>query len=97
MKRLKISRDVYAIYVSKGGEGTTGTMNTGINLATRLQELYYTIEVERLLSKLAATSRQVHGISHNLTRCVKSCLKEIKMRIVISMTPTGNKVFQALR
>lgn len=97
MKRLKISRDVYAICVSKDGGGATDTINTGINLASRLQELYYTIEAERLLLKLAATSRRVHGPSHDLTMRVESCLKEAKMRIVISMTPSGKKVFQALR
>ena len=66
-----------------------------MNLATTLEKAHHSIEAERLLTKLVAISKRVHGPDHNVTKEAESNLQRCKVRCVRINSRIG--VFQALR
>mmetsp|Transcript_218 Transcript_218/g.541 ORF Transcript_218/g.541 Transcript_218/m.541 type:complete len:287 (-) Transcript_218:228-1088(-) len=74
------------------------TMEVGVNLANVLVDADRWLEGERLLAKLAATSRRAHGIDYLLnqtTLYVESALKFYKTRVV-RLKSRGNEQFELL-
>jgi hypothetical protein len=71
------------------------TLWSGLNYATQLVQAHRGIEAERLIVKMAASSRRVHGPGHNCSISLDEKVKECKSRYVIVMP--DNKLFQALR
>ena len=66
----------------RNGEDDVITINEGIASAIYLSNGNHTIEAERLLTKLVATCRCVHGIEHNVTEEAVSTLEGVKERLV---------------
>ena len=88
-------RKMYALYVKKLGQENTSTIEAGVKLAKSLKNVFRSIEAERLLVKLAATSKQVHGSSHCVTGKVESEFQDL--RYVDVKYQRQLKLFQALR
>jgi hypothetical protein len=53
--------------LEREGQNAEETILTGINYAISLIQTYHSIEAERLLAQLVATSRQVYGEDHRCT------------------------------
>ena len=53
------------------------TIDAGKNLAIHLQKANCEAEARELLTKLLATSKQVLGSDHNITKSVESVLKYV--------------------
>lgn len=74
------------------------TIQHGLNYALMLCNLKRVIEAERLLNKLAADSRRIHGPEHNCTRLANERLLQRQTRYVYILPDCGEEqVFQALR
>ena len=73
------------------------TMTSGWNLAIILKESSHSIEAERLLTKLAAISKQNHGPDHRISKKVEKELKWCKFRHVQLKSRDEMQSFQALR
>ncbi len=71
------------------------TFISGSTYVTKLVQAHRGIEAERLIVKLAASSRRVHGPEHNSSISLDEKVKECKSRYV-SVMP-DDKPFQALR
>ena len=69
---LKASRELYELCVAKYGEKNEYTIDAGKNYALRLQNADRGEEARELLMKLLATSKQVFGSDHNITKSVES-------------------------
>jgi len=74
---IKASRELYKSRVAKFGEENDYTIIAGKIYALRLQEANRREEARVLLIKLLATSKQVFGSEHNITKCVESTLKQV--------------------
>ena len=59
------------------GEGNANTIRVGLNYALNLLIVNRGVNAMDLLTKLLATSKQVHGPNHNITKEVASELKRI--------------------
>src|SRR5210317_1992021 len=77
---LHLCQKQYDYWRGKLGEHHPITIRRGELLAHTLYSLNQGVAAERLLTKLAETSRQVHGHDHNSTLSVTSALKYIKER-----------------
>jgi len=73
---LKRYQELYALRVSEKGERNEYTIIAGINYAILLQRSKGA-EASELLMKLLATSKQVFGSHHNITKTVESTIKQI--------------------
>jgi len=71
-KKLEQSQKLYNVLVVKEGEGAINTLICGKNLAKDLYMAHRNREAERLLEKLAETSKQVHGEGHSVTKSIHS-------------------------
>jgi hypothetical protein len=71
---IKASREVYELRVTKLGEEHEDTIDAGKIYALRLQTANCREEAGELLMKLLATSKQVFGSDHNITKSVESML-----------------------
>jgi hypothetical protein len=71
---LKASRECYELCVAKHGEEQECTIHAGKIYALRLQKADRGEEARELLTKLLATSKQVFGSDHNITKSVESML-----------------------
>ena len=71
--QLETTRTVYFSCIEKFGEDSEPTINTGIALAVNLRTSNYSIDAERLATKLTATSLRVFGETH---MCTKKCVKK---------------------
>jgi hypothetical protein len=71
---LKASQEVYELRIAEHGEKHHYTIDTGKDYALRLQEANRWEEARGLLTKLLATSKQVFGSDHNITKSVESML-----------------------
>eukprot|EP00571_Detonula_confervacea_P002336 CAMPEP_0172332054 /NCGR_PEP_ID=MMETSP1058-20130122/62241_1 /TAXON_ID=83371 /ORGANISM="Detonula confervacea, Strain CCMP 353" /LENGTH=468 /DNA_ID=CAMNT_0013049331 /DNA_START=1091 /DNA_END=2497 /DNA_ORIENTATION=- len=91
------SQVLYKQAVELSGQEAIATITAGLNLAVALKASDHGIEAERLLIKLAAMCRQVHGPDHGLTQSAEFNLQDLKARIVASKTQDGWTRFQALR
>jgi hypothetical protein len=63
---VKTFQELYALRVTKNGEGNENTIHAGKD---------YAVEAMELLTKLLATSKQVLGPHHNITKQVESTLE----------------------
>jgi len=91
---LHISSALYKRFQHTHGMDSANTIKAGLNYAKVLQSVSC-IEAERLVTKLAAISRRVHGPDHKITSELVKLLKECKVRYVLVLPE--NKPFQALR
>jgi hypothetical protein len=71
---LRASRDFYELRVAKHGEEDYYTICAGKIHAINLQKVNRREEARELLTKLLATSKQVFGSDHNITKQVESML-----------------------
>jgi len=92
---LAFSQRQYKYWLGKLGEQHPITIRRGEMLAHALYCLNQGIAAERLLMKLAAISRQVHGPTHNCTLSATAALKDVKERRVF--IDSRKQWFQALR
>jgi len=79
---LEFSQRQYKYWLGKLGEQHPITIRRGELLAHALYCSNQGVAAERLLTKLAAISRQVHGPTHNCTLSATSALKDVKDRRV---------------
>jgi hypothetical protein len=71
---MKASQELYELRVAKLGEEHEITIDGGKIYALRLQKSNRREEARELLMKLLATSKQVFGSDHNITKSVESML-----------------------
>jgi hypothetical protein len=69
---LKASQEVYKLRIAEYGEGNEYTIRAGNNYAIDLRKANRGDEARELLTKLLATSTQVLGSHHNITKEVES-------------------------
>ena len=92
---LEIARKTHEQYLNTQGMDSADAILSGLNYARALRIDKHCIESERLVKKLAAISRRVHGPEHKTTMKADEVLKECKERYVIVLPDI--KPFQALR
>jgi hypothetical protein len=85
----------YEYILNMCGSTSEAALRSGSIYATQLVQAHRGIEAERLIVKLAASSRRVHGPEHNSSISLDEKVKECKSRYV-SVMP-DDKPFQALR
>ena len=73
-EELKASQEMYELRIAKFGEGHEDTIRAGKNYAIALLKVDFGEEARELLMKLLATSKQVFGSDHNITKSVESML-----------------------
>lgn len=66
---MKNSKAAYEHQIAAHGATSVATINVGLAYAGRLKHERHDIEAERLVIKLLADSRRVHGPDHNVTVC----------------------------
>ncbi len=93
---LTIERKKYQFYLTNLGQNHTTTINAGVSYAQALFDSFYTIQAERLVTKLQDISQRVHGVDHNSTTDALTCLQRIRERRVCVKSQSNN-TFQALR
>ena len=71
---FKASRELYEVFVANHGDEHENTIVAGKNYALRHQKADRGDEARELLTKLLATSKQVLGPHHNITKSVESVL-----------------------
>jgi hypothetical protein len=71
---MKTSQELYEMRVAKLGEESEYTIDAGKLYALRLQTANCREEARELLTRLLATSKQVLGSDHNITKSVESML-----------------------
>ena len=91
---LHISSELYKRFQHTHGMDSADTIKAGLNYAKVIQSVSC-IEAERLVTKLAAISRCVHGPDHKITIELVKLLNECKVRYVLVLPE--NKPFQAVR
>jgi hypothetical protein len=95
---VKIIKNTYHNLMESLGPNADGTIvMIAYNHARRLFRSNHIIEAERLLTKLAATSRQVYGEDHNYTKESVALSEECKVRLALLASPYADGKFQALR
>ena len=81
-ERLEKSRAMYEHYVKNRGQDDSYTIRNGVYLAKALIHTNRIIEADRLLTKLTAASKRVHGPDHDLTKRADLSLQGCKERWV---------------
>jgi hypothetical protein len=71
---MKASQELYELRIAELGEDSEYTIIAGKNYAIHLQKANRREEARELLIKLLATSKQVFGSDHNITKSVESML-----------------------
>jgi hypothetical protein len=69
---LKASQELYELRIAEYGEESEYTIDAGRKYADILQKSNRREEARELLTKLLATSKQVFGSDHNITKQVES-------------------------
>lgn len=92
---LNNSKAVYEHQIAALGATSVATINVGLAYAGRLKHEKHDIEAERLITKLLADSRRVHGPEHNVTVCAEKLLDDYKQRYVMCIK--SKQMYQALR
>lgn len=77
-----IERKKYQLFTKEFGAEDNTTIEAGVQLALALWKEFRTIEAERLLTKLIATSRRVHGQGHDCTTFAISAMQRVQERRV---------------
>jgi hypothetical protein len=72
----------YQLFTKEFGADDNTTIEAGVQLALAMWKEFRTIEAERLLVKLIAASRRVHGMGHDCTQFAISALQRVKERRV---------------
>ncbi len=96
-RNLKSIKNTYQNLMERLGPNNEGTILFGYDYARNLSVAHHSIEAERLLTKLAATSRQVYGDDHNCKIKTVTLLEQCKVRLVMLASPYAGGKFQALR
>lgn len=86
----------YPAIIQVHGEDSSEAIGHGHKLAAALSEAHRTIEGERLLQKICARSRQVHGHDHFNTRSTESFIETYRTRAVVVSWGGCLQVFEAL-
>jgi hypothetical protein len=73
---LNASRDVYELRIAEFGEEHNYTITAGKNYALRLRKANRPEEARELLMKLLATSKQILGHHHSITKDIESQLNQ---------------------
>jgi hypothetical protein len=73
-ERMKASQELYELRIAEHGEEHYYTILAGRNYAIDLRKANRGKEASDLLMKLLATSKQVFGSDHNITKSVESML-----------------------
>jgi len=92
---LQGTRHNYEFALKTYGSTSETTLRSGFNYVRELVQAHRGIQAERLIVKLAAISRRVHGPEHNCSTSLDEMVKKCKSRYVIVMP--DHKPFQALR
>jgi hypothetical protein len=74
---VNVSRELYKLRVSEYGEEYEYTIDAGKHYAINLCKANRGDEARELLTELFATSKQVFGSDHNITKEVESVLHEV--------------------
>ena len=82
---LQKAKDIYEHDVKVSGLTSEKTITSGFNYVNMFGSAHRGIEGERLLVKLAALSRRVHGPNHKCTIMADKGLRKIKSRYVYVM------------
>jgi hypothetical protein len=90
---LNSMKSIYEHNIEMNGSTSEHTIRFGLNYAEQLQKVHHGIEADRLVMKLAADSRRVHGPEHNCTVMANLLLEKCKKRFVYY----DEKIFEALR
>jgi hypothetical protein len=90
-------RGRYECLLEELGETDTQTIDAGVTFANMLADECHTIEAERLLSRLVATSRRVHGPDHSCTVYAASVIRNWCSVRGVVVQGEGERFFQALR
>ena len=69
-----MSQEMYKLRIAEYGEGHEDTIKSGTKYALRLRKANRGDEARELLTILLATSKQVFGSDHNITKSVESML-----------------------
>ena len=72
-------RKHYEATLAKSGQETTLTIDAGVSLAKALHSADRSIEAKKLLAKLVATSRRVHGQDHHCTKSALTALQGLTL------------------
>jgi hypothetical protein len=91
---LEVMKTAYDTSLTNHGMNSEVTIQTGLHYAKHLWDANHFIDAERLFTKVAITSRQVHGPHHKRTIEAEELLKKYKDRYVYVLP--DNKPFQAL-
>ena len=83
-EQMKASQELYELRIAEYGEENEYTIKSGKIYARRLQNANRGEEARELLTKLLATSKQVFGSDHNITKSVESELKQIILKIKVA-------------
>ena len=78
---LETSRELYELRIAELGEEHEYTIRVGKNYAIDLQNANYRDEARELLVKLLATSKQVLGTNHKITKDVEFALQEVEFAL----------------
>ena len=87
-QKLEKSRALYELSLKQYGQENSYTIRNGIDLAIDLSRAKIVgcipdakriIEAERLLTKVAAISKRVHGPDHNVTEEAESKLQKLRL------------------
>lgn len=96
-EELELDRKLYEHDVKNYRQDELCTIRSGIDFALSLYNTDRSIESERLLTKLAAISKRVHGLDHWITKEIESDLHTNKERFVKIKSRNGKQLFEALR
>jgi hypothetical protein len=90
------SRNIYERNLNTWGMESENTIKSGFSYVKVLGGARHCIEAERLATKIATISNQVHGPHHTTTIMANESLEWCKRRCVIVL-PDEDKLFHALR
>lgn len=93
---VKIARANYEYRIKECGENSCDTISAGLWYGLQLRSANHTIEALRLVTKLAATSRRVHGPDHESTKQADELLEKCKP-LFVNVMGEPKKFFYALR
>jgi hypothetical protein len=94
---LNSLKSIYEHNIEMVGSTIEHTIRFGLNYAEQLQKVHHSIEAERLVMKLAADCRRVHGPDHNCTVMANWLLEKCKKRFIQLPYNLGRMYFEALR
>jgi hypothetical protein len=81
------TKKIYDMSVQTFGVNSDQAILTGVAYAFCLRREFYSIQAERLVTKLAATSRQVFGEDHKCTKQSSELMNKIKRRTAYMACP----------